>query len=162
MHVVLAYLCGAVFCWPVLCAAWWSIMASLEKLHPVANVTLSGTPVKSDLCVRCCLVYPGRNDEPGRYTSLIKTLCVRCCHGGERKHADNRTWRSLDTSLSGRGICVNGNTIVETRKLFPPKRVSQRMRITFSHPVQSKLTDSVYSRYLTVHILPSTVISQIY
>lgn len=76
---------------------------------------------------------------------------------GRGNIADNRTWRSLDNSISGRGSCMDGNTNVETRNLFPPKRVSQRMRITFSHPVQSKLTDSVCFRCCTL----STVITQI-
>lgn len=80
-----AYLCDAVFCWPALYVAWWSMKASLAELCPVANVTLSG-PVEVWLVFKM-LSYVSweRHDEPGRDSSLIKTLCVRCCHGGERK-----------------------------------------------------------------------------
>lgn len=106
-----AYLCDAVFCWPALCVAWWSMMASLQ----------SWVRWNSDLFVRCCCMYL-RDDEPGETVLSLKHSVYGVAMVGKGNMGDNRTWRSLDSSVSGRMICVNGNKNVETRNLFPSKR----------------------------------------
>ncbi len=116
------------------------------KRNALRNASLRLTCVRD--VVSCIL---GGKMNLGETVLSLKPLCTVLPWWGEET-ADNRTWRSLDNS-----ICVDGNTNVETRNLFPPKRVSQRMWITFSHPVQSKWTDSVCSRCRTL----STVITQI-
>lgn len=154
----MAYLCDVVFCWPVLCVSWWNMMASLAKLSSGKRYALRNTSESLTYLQDVVIYVLGGIMYLGETVLSLKHSVYSVAMVGKGNMGDNRTWRSLDSSISGRVICVYGNMNVETRNLFPPKKIHRgcnSLPANISHSVQSKRTVNTNNRHTQTSVIKS-------